>query len=181
VDFSWVKELAEQANDREAARQERDRRDKEEQRQLAVATAPFVEKLHLLIATCAEEFNKYTRYQNLRISATRILKRNKGVINAEDPELMYNEESTSFCFTRKDWTYGIRGSKGLVEFLELPSTGVGLNLDDVGATPSRKLEASLDNASQQIIWKYQGQVMDGQSIVALCKEYVKEFIERTNP
>lgn len=181
MDFTWVKELADQANKQEHERREKERRDAQMAKQMALATAPFVEKLHQVMSTCSEEFNKHIQYQELKVLATRVQKAVKRTLHPEDPELTYAEESTSFTFSRKDWTYGIRGCKGEVEFIEVPNSGgLGVRLDDVGATPSRKLVAQVDEASQKIVWKQDGQVMDGQAIVSICKDYFREFIDKTN-
>ncbi|SRR5579875_308196 len=182
MDFSWVKDLAEQSNQKELARRERLRRQSERDKQVALATAPFVEKLHLVVSACAEEFNKFIQFPELRVTAGRVQKRLQRTVNENDPELAYPEEATSFGFSRCDWTYGIRGCRGEVEFIEVPTSGGALSvrLDEVGATPSRKFVAHLDEDGQQIVWKQDGQVMDGQAIMTICRDYFREFIERTN-
>lgn len=180
MDFSWVKELADRSNQLEGERLARERAEKEEQRQLQLATGPFVEKLHLLIATCGEEFNKFVHYQQLRVVTNRIQKRIKGTINPEDPELSYADEVTSFTFTRGDWTFGVRGARGAVEFVEFPGGG-SFNLDETAVAPSRKMSAVLDSDSGVISWCLDGDTLDGQMIVSICKDYFREFIEKTNP
>jgi hypothetical protein len=185
LDLSWVKALAEQSNRQQEERAAEERRQKEEDRQIALATIPFIEKLHLLLTTCAEEFNKYVQYSNLRVVTTRVQKRTRRTVNAEDSELTYSEEMCSFTFSRADWTYGVRGCKGVVEFLELPTSsgagGLGFRFDEAGATPSHKLVAIVDKPTQQILWMHNERIMDGEAIISLCKEYFKSFIERTNP
>jgi hypothetical protein len=180
VDFSWVKDLADEANKVESERRQKQRRDTECEKQVAMATAPFVEKLHLVISTCAEEFNKYIDNQRGKVLATRVQKRVKRTVNEKDAELSYPEEATYFSFTRKDWTFGIRGCAGHVEFIELPtSEPLSVRIDEVGSSAARTLDAYLDESTQQIGWKEDGHVMDGQAIMSLCREYFKEFIERT--
>lgn len=185
MDLSWVRALAEQSNIKEEERAAEEIRQQEEERQVALSTAPFVEKLHLLIATCADEFNKYIQYQGLRVTTTRVQKRNKRTVNAENPALTYDEEIASFTFGRGDWTFGVRGVKGEVEFLELPSKlgggGLDFRFDEAGASPSHKLVAKLDKPTQQILWMHNERIMDGESIISLCREYFMTFIQRTNP
>ena len=183
MDFSWVKQLAEQSNMTAELKFQKERADKTQQRQLALATTPFVEKLHRVLETCAEEFNKYIQYQHLRCYAGKLQKRAQGVANANDAQLTYQEESASFQLTRGDWIYGVRGTDGVVEFLELPTTAgstFSIRLEETGVTPSRKLIASLEKETEQIVWLRDGQIMDGQAIVALCRDYFREFIERSN-
>lgn len=182
VDFSWVKDLAEQANQVETQRREQFRRENERARQLALATAPFVEKLHLVISTCADEFNKYIQSAKGKVAASRVQKRVKRTVNEHDAELAYQEESSFFAFSRKDWVFGIRGCAGVVEFIEMPTSGepLSVRLDEVGATPSHKLEAYVDEATNQIGWKQGATVVDGQAIMSVCRSYFKDFIERTN-
>jgi hypothetical protein len=182
MDFSWVKDLAEQANKVEEDRRAQKRCETEREKQLAVSTAPFIEKLHLVVSTCAEEFNKYVHYNGGKVLTTRVQKRVKRTINEKDAELSYPEEATYFAITRKDWTYGIRGCAGQVEFIELPSGGepLSVRLDEVGATPSRKLVAYVDETSQKIGWKQDDKVVDGQEIMSICRDYFRELIERTN-
>ncbi len=185
MDLSWVRALAEQSNVKQEERAAEQVRQKEEERQVALSTAPFVEKLHLLIATCAEEFNKYIQYQGLRVATTRVQKRVKRTCNAENPALTYDEEISSFTFARGDWTFGVRGVNGAVEFLELPSKmgggGLEFRFEEAGTTPSHKLVAVLDKPTQQILWMYNERIMDGEAIISLCREYFMVFIQRTNP
>lgn len=184
MDFSWVKGLADEANQKEEARQADLRQEKLDQRQLAFATVPFVEKLQLLITACAEEFNKYIQYQHLQVTTTRLQKRNKSIMYKEDPNLAYPEESGSFSFSRGNWTYAIRGSNGVVEFIEIASAGntsaFGYKLDEININPSRRFIAHLDKRSNQVVWTCDDQVLDGSSIVLMCKDFFKEFIERTS-
>jgi len=182
VDLSWVKDLANQANEQEIKRQKDEHQRKADEKQVALATAPFIEKLHVLIQKCAEEFNKYVIYPHLKIVVSRLQKRAVGTLNAGDPELSCPEEKASFMFSRQDWLYAIRGSKGIVEFLELPCPADGassLNLEQIGVSSSRQLVAAVDTKSQQVIWQYQGRIVGGEDIVNLAQEYLREFIERT--
>lgn len=182
MDFSWVKQLADNSNRVEQERREKKRRDTEQERQLALATSPFIDKLYLVLSTCVEEFNKHMNFSPGKVAVTRVQKRVKRTVNESDPELSYSEESTFFAFSRKDWTYGIRGCAGHVEFIEMPTTGgpLTVRLDEIGATPSRKLVGYLDEEAQQIGWKQDDRVVDGQGIMSICKDYFREFIERTD-
>lgn len=184
MDFSWVKNLADESNQKEVERQNADRRQKAEHRQEAVATTPLVEKLYLLISACSDEFNKYVQYQHLRVVLTRVSKRNHGTANADDPELAYAEEASYFTFARNGWTYAIRGHNGVVEFLELPSgtgsTTLNYKIDEAAIAPIRKLVASFDGGSQQVVWKDNGQIIDGPRIISICQEYFVDFIQKTN-
>ena len=185
MDFSWVKDLAEQANVQESERRRIQRLERLKERQLSLATGPFVEKLYLLINACAEEFNKYIAFNHLKVTTTRVVKRTKGTLYPDDPELTYPEETAYFTFSRKDWTYGMRGSDGSIEFIEISITdgksGLGARFDEVGATPSRKLVASIDDANDQVVWQLDGQNLGGQQIVNICTLYFREFIEKSNP
>jgi hypothetical protein len=184
VDLNWVKELADQANEHELQRQKQERLLLADEKRLALQTGPLVEKLHILTQKCAEEFNKYVLYPHLKITVSRLQKRFLGTVNSNDPELSYPEERFYFHFTRLDWLFAIRGGKGQVEFLELPQTADGqlsISIDQVGASPSRILTASIEKESKQLIWQYQERILSGEDIAALGQEYIKEFIERTKP
>lgn len=184
VDFSWVKNLADESNQKEVDRQNAERRVKAEHRQEAVATTPLVEKLFLLISACSDEYNKYVKYQHLRVSVTRVQKRSHGTENAGDAELAYTDEASYFTFSRNSWTYAIRGHNGVVEFLELPSgTGgsmLNYKIDEAAIAPNRKLTATFDGGSQQVVWKDNGQIVDGPRIISICQEYFVDFIQKTN-
>lgn len=182
MDLNWVKELADQANEQELKRQADERRLQAQEKQVALSTGPLIEKLQILTQKCAEEFNKYVLYPRLRIVVSRMQKRFMGTVNANDPELAYPEERFFFQFSRLDWVYAIRGSRGQVEFLELPQTADGqlsISIDQVGASPSRILTGTIDAESQQLIWQYQGRLLSGEDIAAIGQDYIKEFIERT--
>ena len=94
------------------------------------------------------------------------------------------KESGSFSFSRGNWTYAIRGSNGVVEFIEIASAGntsaFGYKLDEININPSRRFIAHLDKRSNQVVWTCDDQVLDGSSIVLMCKDFFKEFIERTS-
>ncbi len=184
MDFSWVKNLADESNQKEVDKRNAERQQKAEHRQEAVATTPLVEKLFLLISACTEEFNKHVNYQHLRVTINRVQKRTHGTANAEDPELAYADEASYFTFTRNGWTYAIRGHNGVVEFLELP-TGTGgsslnYNIYEAAIAPNRKMVASFDGGSKQVVWKENGQIIDGQRIISICQEYFVDFIQKTN-
>ena|GEM_PF-2107170 len=184
VDFSWVKNLADESNKKEVDRLNSERQEKSEHRQEAVATTPLVEKLYLLISACSDEFNKYVNYQHLRVSVTRVQKRSHGTANADDAELAYADEASYFTFARNSWTYAIRGQNGVVEFLELPSgtggTILNYKIDEAAIAPNRKLMANFDKGSQQVVWKENGQIVDGPKIISICQEYFVDFIQKTN-
>ncbi len=182
MDFSWVKELADQANLVEQQRKEHQHHQMEVEKQLSLATAPFIDKLHMVISACAEEFNKYIQSDGGKVTATRIQKRVKRWALEKDPDLTYAEESTFFTFSRKDWVFGIRGCGGIVEFIELATTGepMSVRMDEVCTSPVRKLEAYLDPGTQQVGWQENGQVVDGAAIMTVCREFFRQFIERTN-
>lgn len=184
MDFSWVKNLADESNQKEVDRLNADRRQKSEHRQEAVATTPLVEKLYLLISACSDEFNKYVNYQHLRVVLTRVQKRSHGTANADDPELAFAEEAAHFTFARNGWTHAIRGQNGIVEFLELPSgtggSSLHYNIDEAAIAPIRKLVASFDGGSQQVVWKDNGQIIDGPKIISICQEHFVNFIQKTN-
>jgi hypothetical protein len=184
VDFSWVKNLADESNQKEVERLSADRRQKAEHRQEAVATTPLVEKLFLLISACSDEFNKHVNYQHLRVALGRVQKRTHGTTNADDPELAYADEASYFTFARNGWTYAVRGHNGVVEFLELP-TGTGgaslhYNIFEAAIAPNRKLVATFDQASRQVVWKENGQIVDGPRIISICQEYFVDFVQKTN-
>lgn len=180
MDFSWVKQLADQANQAELARQEKERREREDKRQSALATVPFVEKIYLLINTCTEEFNKHCMFPNLRVVTSRLYKRQKTseVPGSEPDEVAY------FTFSRRGYMYGIRGVNGSVEFVEFPVTdGSGsltIKLDELGIEPSRRFVADMDRETRKVTWKMGASVLDGPLIISLCQQYFSEFIGRTN-
>lgn len=184
MDFSWVRNLADESNQKEVERLNAERRQKAEHRQEAVATTPLVEKLFLLISACSDEFNKYVNYQHLRVTLGRVQKRSHGTANADDPELAYADEASYFTFARNGWTYAIRGHNGVVEFLELPSgTGgsvLNFNIFEAAIAPNRKLVATFDQASKQVVWKDNGQIVDGPKIISICQEYFVDFVQKTN-
>jgi len=180
VDFSWVKQLAEQSNQQELQRQEKERNAREDKRLAALATVPFVEKIFVLIQTCTDEFNKHCMFPNLRIVNSRLTKWSKtpDVPGAEPDEVAY------FMFARTQYMYGIRGVNGLVEFVELPvtdtSSSLNMRLHELGIDASKTFEAELDPATRAIVWKMNGRPLDGPAIISTCQQYFSEFISRTN-
>jgi hypothetical protein len=182
-EFSWIKDLADDANVRQEGRRESDRQEKIQQKQVALATGGFVDRLHQFFNTCSMEFNKHIKYDHLKMRCSRVIKRTKGTANAEIPELSYPEESFSFTFARRDWTFGVRGLSGVVEFIEMPTSdsSLSVNIDEVGIPASRKLQAEWDQANEKVVWKYEGSRVNADQLLAICREYIKEFIERTNP
>ena len=180
MDFSWVKQLAEQSNQAELARQEKDRNDRETKRQTALATVPFVEKIYVLVQTCTEEFNKHCMFPHLRVTTSKLQKRSKtpDTVGAEPDEVAY------FTFARTSYMYGIRGMNGVVEFVELPITDVssalGIKLDELGMQASKTMVASLDAQTGKVGWSHNSRVLDGPAIISLCQQYFSEFIAKTN-
>jgi hypothetical protein len=184
VDFSWVRELAEQANQLEVDRQEDERLKLEEARAVAVATIPFVEKLYMLLNTCTEEFNKHMHYPHLRVTMSRFQKKTRGQpYGGTDPNYV-NEEIAYFTFTRRSWMFGVRGINGLIDFVEFPVTeGAGalnMKLDELGIEGVYKLKASLDRENKQVLWTMHEQLLDGPKLILLCQDFFSTFIQRTN-
>jgi hypothetical protein len=179
VDFSWVKQLAEQTNQLETQRQERDRRAKEDKKTIALATCPFVEKLHLVISGASEEFNKHCIYPEHRIQTGKLYKHSKtGPADTAEPD-----EVAYFTFYRKGYLYGIRGMNGVVEFVQVPVGDIGglsIKLHEMGVTPARSLNAEIDPESRKIRWKTDNTPLDGPTIVSMCQKFFVDFIEQTN-
>lgn len=179
LDFSWVKQLADQSNQAEMARQEKDRREKEDKKTVAMATVPFVEKLHLVIMGATEEFNKHCMFPHLRVQTARLYKhsRTHEAADATPDEVAY------FAFIRCGYMYGIRGENGSVEFIHMPvgdSSALTMRLNELGITPLRKMDAVIDYESKKVRWVMDGTPMDGPSIVSLCQKFFIDLIERTN-
>lgn len=184
MDFSWVRELAEQSIQVEMDRQEKERLRLEERRAVAAATVPFVEKLFMLLNTCAEEYNKHMHYPNLRVTMSRFQKKTKGApYGSNDPNFV-NEEIGYFTFTRRTWMFGVRGINGDIDFVEFPVTeGAGalsMKLDELGIDGRYKLKARVDHETKQVIWTMHDQLLDGPKLILLCQEFFSEFITRTN-
>jgi hypothetical protein len=183
VDFSWIKDLAESANKNELDKAAQFRQDKASKREEALAAAPLVERICMLMTACCDEFNKHVAYQHLRIVCSRVKRRKTGIANSDDPELTYAEENTYFTFSRGSWTCGFRGVNGAVEFVELPGVSDGgsmdFKFDEASVAPSRRLVARQDPTSKQIVWLEDDRQLDGQAIVALCKDCFRSFIEKT--
>ncbi|MBY0357639.1 MAG: hypothetical protein K2W82_06525 [Candidatus Obscuribacterales bacterium] len=184
MDFSWVKQLAEQTNQFEISKQEEERRRLEERRLAALATVPFTEKLHVFFRACCEEFNNYCMFPDSRINLGRLEKKGKGQKYSDD---LHEEpmEIAYFTFCRKSWLYGIRGINGIVEFVQLPVTeGAGalaFKLDELGLDSRYKLEAKIDSSgNKNVLWRLNEEVMDGSKIEALCQHYFSDFIKATN-
>ncbi len=182
MDLDWLKELAEQSNDAELKRLEQQRIEKLHKRQLALSTTPHMEKIYLVISRFCEEFNRHIHYQPLKIAVSGLHKKVKGTANAHDEELAYAEESCHFSFTRGEWTFGVRGLNGEIEFVETANaaSGMRVSLDEAGSTPTRKLVAYLDNGTKRVVWKRDGLELNNESTIALLREFFVDFIERTN-
>lgn len=184
MDFSWVKQLADQSNQNEITKQEDERRKLEEERLVALATIPFVEKLHLFFRACCEEFNKYCMFPDSRISIGRLEKKGKGqATNSDSREPLH--EVAYFTFCRKSWLYGVRGINGIIDLVQLPVTegaaSLSFKLDEIGLDSRYKLEAKVEPPGSKVIsWYYNQEVMDGQKIESLCQHYFSDFINTTN-
>lgn len=186
MDFSWVKQLAEQSNQIEVEKQEALRKKQEEDRLKALATVPFIDKLYMLFQACSDEFNKHTMFPNLRVSTSKLYKKSKGTY--ADLSIP-SEEVAYFTFTRRTWMYGIRGMNGIVDFIELPVTeggsSISFKLDELGVDSSYKLIATMqgdpqDSAKKLVVWTLRDEVMDGPKLISLCQHYFSEFVTRTN-
>jgi hypothetical protein len=180
VDFSWVKQLAEQTNQLETHRQDRDRRAKEDSKTVALATNPFVEKLHLVINGATEEFNKHCIYPQLRVQTSKLYKHSKtGPEPTAEPD-----EVSYFTFYRKGYMYGIRGVNGIVEFVQVPVgdslSSFSIKLHEMGVTPTKSMTAEIDPDTRKIRWKMDGVPLDGPQIVSMCQKFFVDFIEQTN-
>ena len=180
MDFSWVRQLADQSNQQELARQERIRKEREDKKTVALATNPFVEKLHLVVNGASEEYNKHCMFGELRITTSKLYKHSKtGEAPTAEPD-----EVSYFTFFRKGYMYGIRGVNGVVEFIEVPvgdiSSAMSIRLHEMGVTPSRQLLAELDGDSKKIRWSMGGIPMDGPAIISLCQKFFIELIQQTN-
>ncbi len=180
MDFSWVKQLAEQTNLQETQRLERERKGKEDRKAIALATCPFVEKLHLVISGAADEFNQHCIYPQLRVQTSKLYKHSKtGEQSTAEPD-----EVAYFTFFRCGYMYGIRGMNGTVEFVQVPvGEGLGtisIKLHEMGVSPTRTLLAEIDAESRKIRWKADGVTLDGPAIVSMCQRFFIDFIEQTN-
>lgn len=187
MDFSWVRQLAEESNQHELDKLEKERLKLEEERLAAIATVPFVEKLFMLVQACCEEFNKHTMFPELRVLTGRLTKKSKGPY-PEDIKVKADEVAY-FVFTRKQLMCGIRGINGNVEFVEFPvsdgPSALGMKLDEASAEVRYKLVAKAElefeaSKKRQIIWTYNDENMDGPKLISLCQHYFSEFIKRTN-
>lgn len=180
MDFSFLKELAEQTNQKELSRQEKLRRDLEEKRQKALATVPFMEKVYTLLNACSEEFNTLCHFPHLRVQMSKLYKRQRSgdSIETEPDEVAY------FTFNRVGYLFGIRGMNGAIEFVEIPitetTTSITLKLDELGVSPSRRWEARIDQTTKGIAWYEDFQALDGARIQSECLAYFGRFLEQTN-
>lgn len=184
MDFSWVRELAEQSIQIEMDRQEKERQLLEERRAVAAATIPFVEKLYMLLNTCTEEFNKHMHYPTLRVTMSRFQKKTKGAPYGTNDTNFVNEEIGYFTFTRRDWMFGVCAINGDVDFVEYPVTegaaALNMKLDELGIDGRYKLKAVLDQETKQVMWTMHEQLLDGPKLILLCQEFFSEFVNRTN-
>lgn len=179
LDFSWVKQLADQSNQIEIARQDRDRRQKEDKKLTAVATVPFVEKLHVVIMGATDEYNKHCMFPHLRVTTGKLYKHSK---TGEEPTAE-PDEVAYFGFVRNGYLYGIRGINGIVEFIQMPvgdNSALSLKLHELGVTALRTLQAQVDPETRKIRWTMDGAPMDGPGIVTLCQKFFIDLIEKTN-
>ena len=178
MDFSWVKQLADASNQTELSRQDRERREKEEARTLALATCPFVEKLFLVISGATEEFNKHCMFPHLRVQGSKLYKHSK---TGDDPTAE-PDEVAYFTFNRLGYMYGIRGMNGEVEFVQVPVGDVTYNvkLHELPISANKRLKAEIEPETKKIRWLLEGYAMDGPAIVSLCQKFFIDLIEQTN-
>lgn len=188
MELGWIKELADDSNQREIEKQEKERRLQEEERMRAMQTIPFVEKLYKLIQTWCEEFNKHMMFGDLRINLSRLTKRSRAPYNEATPTGAI-EEVAYFSFNRKQWMFGVRGTNGVVEFIEMPTTDGGssfsMRLDELGLDSVYRLETRVDGdpmdmQKKNIVWTLKDGVMDGPKLGSLCQHFFSDFIKRTN-
>lgn len=183
MDFSWVRQLAEESNQHQQEKNEAARRKREEERMVAIATVPFVEKLFKLIQVCCEEYNKYCVYPDLRVIVCRsITRKAMGVSDLED--------SAFFSFARRSAMYGIRGASGVIEFVDDVqvsdvNNALNLRLDEMTVAVVYKLVAKvdvdlLDTSKKSVIWTLNDEVMDGPKLITLCQHYFTRCIKRTD-
>ena len=188
MDFSWVRQLAEESNQHEIDKQENLRRKLEDERQMALATVPFVEKLFMLVQACCDEYNKHTMFQDLRVIISRgITKKSKGTY---ENLLSPNDENAFFSFARRNSMYGIRGTNGVVEFVDSVqvsdvSSSLSLRLDEMSVGVAYKLVAKtegdpLDLNKKSVVWTLKDEIMDGPKLINLCQHYFSEFVKRTD-
>jgi hypothetical protein len=179
VDFSWVKQLADQSNEKEQSRLEKDQRQREDQKTAAMATCPFVEKLHVVLSGATEEFNNLCHYPKLRINMSRLYRHSK---SAPEPGGEPDEVSY-FSFQRLDYMYGVKGVNGLVEFIRVPVSDtltVSIKLHELQVPAIHTLQAELDPESNKVRWMHDNQPVDGPAIISLCRKFFVDLIERTN-
>jgi hypothetical protein len=189
VDFNWVKQLADQANQNEFDRQEQEKKSREELWQVAITTAPFIEKLHTVIKTFTDEFNKHCMFDRLRAVVSSVQSRTKIAGNNNSPLANIDtsvdpDEVAYFSFARKSWLFGIRGINGVIEFVEFPITegsgGYNIKMDELGVSPSKRLAAYLNKADNKVEWYLDEKKLAGPEIIDICKQYFSDFISRTH-
>jgi hypothetical protein len=188
VDFSWVKQLADQSNQHELEKQEQERRKLENERLVALATVPFVEKLFKLLQACCEEFNKYCMYPELRVMMSRGV--NKRARGAYDNASSILDENAYFSFARRNSMYGIRGTNGIIEFVDDiqvsdAASSINLRLNEMSAGVIYKLVAKvegdpMDMSKKNVVWTLNDETMDGPMLITLCQHYFSGFIKRTD-
>lgn len=185
LDLSWIKLLAEETNQSEISRQERLRREEEERKMVAAATAPFVEKMHRLVDTYAQEFNQHCMFPELRITVSKLHKRNKRPASGSAQGYSPIDEVAYFTFTRTNWLFGVKGINGIIEFIELPVTegaaSINYRLEEMGLVATKTLVATIDPDTDKPVWSLDGHALDAPAIYSLCEWYFRDFIERTSP
>lgn len=185
MDLSWIKLLAEESNQSEISRQERLRREEEERKMVAAATPPFVEKMHRLIDTYAQEFNQHCMFPELRITVSKLQKRNRGATSGYSQANNPIDEVAYFTFTRTHWLFGVKGINGIIEFIEIPVTegaaAMTYRLDEMGLAATKTLVATIDPDTDKPVWSLDGHTLDAPAIYSLCEWYFRDFIERTGP
>ncbi len=189
MDFSWVKQLAEQSNQHELNKQEKERRRIEDEHLTAMATIPFVEKLFLLVNACCDEFNKHAMFQDLRVTISRgVTKKSRAPY---DLSLGHQpEEKAFFSFARRNSMFGIRGVNGVVEFVDKVQvsdmqSALSMRLDEMSVGAAYKLQAivegdPMDVRKRSVIWTYKESNLDGPALMSLCQHYFSDFIKSTD-
>ncbi len=189
MDFSWVKQLAEQSNQNEISKQEKEWKRIEDERMTALATIPFVEKLFMLMNACAEEFNKHSQFSQLNVTISRSVSKKTNA--PYDPSYLGQpDEKAYFSFARKNSMFGIRGINGVVEFVDEiqvsdMASALSMRLDEMSVGSAYKLVAKvegdpMDIRKKQVVWTYKDAGLDGPALMSLCQHYFSDFIKRTD-
>ena len=188
MDFSWVRQLADESNSRELEKQEHERDRMENECLQSLATVPLVEKLFKLIQICSDEFNRHCMFPELRVLISRtITKKSKGSLDSVHAAM---EEYAFFSFARRNSMYGIRGLNGVIEFVDDiqvsdVASSLNLRLDEMTVQVVYKLIARAeadpsDKTSKHVVWTLNDETLDGPMIITLCQQYFSRFIKGTD-